>query len=113
MAKLRVGVIGAGGIGFGVHSDMQDLKMELVAVCDIEEAKLQRAVEKYQAPNTFTDYNEMLKMKDLDAVTIATPNYLHALAIAALNAENMSCVKTPFHKSRICTANGGCSQQSR
>lgn len=97
MAKLRVGVIGAGGIGFGVHlpgyARLKDV--ELVAVCDIEEAKLQRAVEKYQVPNTFTDYNEMLKMKDLDAVTIATPNYLHApVAIAALNAgKHVLCEK--------------------
>jgi myo-inositol 2-dehydrogenase / D-chiro-inositol 1-dehydrogenase len=31
-------------------------------------------------PNAFSDYREMLKMKDLDVVTIAMPNYLHCQA---------------------------------
>lgn len=95
--KLRVGVIGVGGIGYGVHLPGYAKldNVEIVAVCDIDEAKLERAAKTYQVPNTFTDYNEMVKMKDLDAVTVATPNYVHAPAsIAALKAgKHVLCEK--------------------
>ena len=43
--------------------DMKKLadKVEIVAVCDIDEAKLERASKRYGVSETFTDYREMLK----------------------------------------------------
>lgn len=98
MKKLRVGVIGVGGIGFGAHlSGYEKLadKVEIVAVCDIDEAKLERASKRYGVSETFTDYREMLKMKELDAVNVCTPNYLHhPISIAALEAgKHVLCEK--------------------
>jgi predicted dehydrogenase len=98
MKKLRVGVIGTGGIGVGAHltgyEKLAD-KVEIVAICDIDEAKLTRASKRFGVSQTFTDYNEMLQLKDLDAVDVCTPNYMHnPISIAALRAgKHVLCEK--------------------
>ncbi|MCW8133329.1 MAG: Gfo/Idh/MocA family oxidoreductase [Planctomycetota bacterium] len=86
--KLRVGLIGAGGIA-GTHTDnykkFEDV--EVVAACDVSEAGLQRFKDKYAIPNTFKTWQEMLKNVEVDAVSVCTPNYLHYQpTVDALNA---------------------------
>ena len=86
--KLRVGLIGAGGIA-GTHTDnykkFEDV--EVAAACDVNAAGLLRFQEKYQIPQTFKTWQEMLKAVPLDAVSVCTPNFLHCQsAIDALNA---------------------------
>lgn len=97
MAKLRVGVIGVGGIGFGTHLPgyARLSEVDIVAVCDTDESKLDRAVKEYKVPNAFVDFGEMLKMRDLDAVNVCVPNYLHAsISMAALRAgKHVLCEK--------------------
>ncbi|WLD94569.1 Gfo/Idh/MocA family protein [Alkalihalobacillus sp. AL-G] len=87
MSKLRIGIIGCGSIAqhrhlveYNAHPDV-----EIVAVCDIVEERVQEIAETYDA-RAFTDYEELLKT-DLDAVSICLPNHLHApVSIHALNA---------------------------
>lgn len=70
--------------------------VEMVAFCDIIPERAKNGAEKYGAPGAkvFTDYNEMLEM-DLDAVSVCTPNNVHAPAtIAALRAgKHVLCEK--------------------
>lgn len=82
--KLRVGLIGGGGIasshiaGFAKISDLA----EIVAVADNSEVTLaRRAAELHARP--FTDFNEMIEQADLDAVDICLPHHLHTRAILA------------------------------
>ena len=87
--KLRVAVIGCGGMGSHVHlpaySEMKNV--EIVAVCDIVRAKAERVAADFNVPNVFEDYKELIKMDGLDAVDICTPNYLHSIiAVDALGA---------------------------
>ncbi|HHV62442.1 MAG TPA: Gfo/Idh/MocA family oxidoreductase [Firmicutes bacterium] len=97
MDRIRVGVIGTSGIAMGVHlpAYAELPGVEIIAVCDIDENSLQRAASQYNVAHAFTDYRKMLELKDLDAVTVATPNYLHApITIAALNAgKHVLCEK--------------------
>ncbi|GGE12338.1 dehydrogenase [Marinithermofilum abyssi] len=97
--KLRVGVIGAGGIATQVHMPnyQQCEEAEIVAVADIHEAKAQAAAEEFQIPRVYTDYREMLAHEDLDAVSVCTPNKFHAPAtLAALEAGcHVLCEKPP------------------
>lgn len=87
MEKLRVGVIGCGSIA--QHRHLPEYKsnknVEIVAVCDIHEGRAQEVAEKYGV-KSFTSYEELLNSSLVDAVSICTPNYLHApISIAALN----------------------------
>ncbi len=83
MAKpIGIAVIGTGYIGQGAHlpayQKMQDEGLaRVVAVCDINEAALRAASDKFGVAHTFTDYRKMLEMGEIDAVDVCTPNYLH------------------------------------
>lgn len=90
MAKLRIGIIGSGGIAQGCHmrgyAAIPDL-CEIVACADVNEATAKAAAEKYNVPKTYTDYKEMLAKENLDAVSVATPNKFHVgPTVDALNA---------------------------
>jgi len=85
--KLRIGIIGAGGICRGAHlpgySRMNNV--EIVAICDIVREKAQKLADEYGIPHVFEDYRDVIKMADIDAVDICTPNYLHSIiAVEAL-----------------------------
>ncbi|KKK38837.1 dehydrogenase [Mesobacillus campisalis] len=88
MAKLRIGVIGAGSIAQHRHLPEYATNQlaEIVAVCDINQERAAEVAEKYGA-KAYTDYQELLKSGEVDAVSVCTPNYLHApISIAALEA---------------------------
>jgi UDP-N-acetylglucosamine 3-dehydrogenase len=88
MEKLRVGVIGCGSIAIHRHLPeySSNNNVELVAVCDINEERAQATAEKYGA-KAFTSYEELVSSGLVEAVSVCTPNYLHApITIAALNA---------------------------
>ncbi|MBP3368807.1 MAG: Gfo/Idh/MocA family oxidoreductase [Clostridia bacterium] len=97
MGKLRVGIIGSGGISNAHTKGYLQLKdrVELVACCDIDEEKAKRYAEHYGIPTYYTDYNEMLAKENLDCVSVSTWNSAHKGAtIAALNAGvNVLCEK--------------------
>jgi len=88
--KLRVGMIGCGQIARYLHVPDYACcpEAEIGALCDVVPAKA-RALAARWAPEArvYTDYKKMLKEADVDAVTVALPNYLHAAAtVAALKA---------------------------
>ena len=51
--------------------------VRIVALCDLNPAKLKEAAEKHGVAATFTDYQQMLELDEIDAVDVCTPNYLH------------------------------------
>ena len=99
MDKVRVGIIGSGGIAQGQHMPAfaKQPSAEIVAVCDANETAAKDAAKKFSVPHVFSDYKQMLKSNGLDAVSICTPNYLHAEpAIAALQAGIHVIVEKPI-----------------
>jgi len=96
MAKLKIGVIGVGGISEAhIGGYKKNPNVELTAFCDINEERLKEKGEKYGVTHLYTDVNEMVKNEKLDAVSVCTWNCAHAkCSIAALNAGiNGSCEK--------------------
>ena len=87
MDKIRVGFIGCGGNASGHIGRVLDIsEAEVVALCDVDQASLQRAKERNakaaELPE-FTHYQEMLEQVELDAVEISTPHTLHFEQIMA------------------------------
>ena len=97
MAKaVKVGFIGSGGIARTHMGHLSKIEgVELVAAADINKNALAQAQKEYGVKQTFTDWKELLELKELDAVSVCTPNNLHAgPTIAALNAgKHVLCEK--------------------
>ena len=85
MSKLRIGLIGAGGIVRGAHLNpgwtvVPDA--EIVAVCDVRKEAAEGVARDFNIPHVFTDFRDLVKL-DLDAVDICTPNRIHTPAVLA------------------------------
>ncbi len=92
---VKIGIIGVGQIG-KMHLDKyQSLPVDIVAAADTDEAELHRVAGKYGIPTTFTDFRELLKIDDIQAVDVCLHNNLHApVTIAALEAgKHVYCEK--------------------
>ncbi|MCV4232639.1 Gfo/Idh/MocA family oxidoreductase [Virgibacillus sp. LDC1] len=98
MKSINVGVIGTGSISaMHLQSYQKHANANLLAVCDLNEERAQRAAEKYGATKVYTDYNELLADPEIDAVSICTWNNTHAeISIAALNAGKHVLVEKPL-----------------
>ena len=51
--------------------------IEVIAVCQRTRTKAQTVAKEFNIPNVFTDYKDLLRLKEIDAVSISTPPYLH------------------------------------
>jgi predicted dehydrogenase len=95
--KLKIGIIGTGGIA-QVHmkgyASMPD-QCEIVAFCDVNSENAAAACEKWGPGKTYCDYQEMLSDPEIDAVSVATPNKFHVgPTVAALQAgKHVLCEK--------------------
>ncbi len=99
MAKtVKIGVIGAGQIGLAhINSCNSSPSAEVIAVAEVNPKRRKAAAKEHQIPHAFEDYKELLALADVDAVTIALPNYLHAqVCLDALNAGKHVCCEKPF-----------------
>lgn len=78
--KIGIGIIGSGGIAQSAHmpgyAAIPEL-CEIVAVADANPETAQKAAERFNVKHVFTDYNDLLKLDEVDAVSVCTPNYLH------------------------------------
>ncbi len=96
MSKLKIGVIGGGGIANAHLPRLSERKdaVELVALADVNPAAAATA-EKWGIPKFVTDYRELLP--SVDAVLICVPTHLHApIAVDALNAGKHVFCEKPF-----------------
>ncbi len=90
-----VGAIGLGGQGTG-DARRASGHGDVVAVCDVQRQHAERAKEKHFAKaDIFEDYRKLLDRKDVEAVTIGTPDHWHTeIALAALDAgKHVYCEK--------------------
>jgi predicted dehydrogenase len=101
--QLRLASVGVGGKGW---SDLTGVaaspKVTVAALCDIDDTAqhMGRAAEKFPAAARFTDWRHLLdRHKKFDAVTVSTPDHMHALiSLAAMTlGKHVHCQKPLTH----------------
>src|SRR6266511_3774160 len=86
--RIRIGVIGVGGMGTGHVSSLTKKadaeNIQVTAVCDVYQRRVNRAKEICKGEG-YLDFRRLLDRNDIDAVLIATPDHWHAkLSIDAM-----------------------------
>jgi len=100
---IRIAVVGFGGRGKDHIDGFRKLAskgVRIVGLCDVDENILNAGVDSFakrdEKVEGFTDIRKLLEAKDLDAISIATPNHWHALAtIMAVQADKDVYVEKP------------------
>ena len=86
---IRIGVVGFGSRGGDHIQGYRNLrknggKVRIVALCDVDKGIMARVMKTFQESGeeiaAYTDIREMLDNKNVDAISIATPNHWHSLA---------------------------------
>ncbi|MCR5005234.1 MAG: Gfo/Idh/MocA family oxidoreductase [Clostridiales bacterium] len=99
MSKIKVGIIGCGGIANQKHLPALSRRsdVEIVAFCDIIEERAVKAAKEYGVPGALvcTDYKELIAIPEIETVHVLTPNVSHCeLTCAALDAgKHVICEK--------------------
>jgi len=101
MRTVKLGLIGAGGIAQAHCSAISGIEgVEIIAASDMIKDNVERTAARWNIPKTFTDYNEMLKMKEIEGVVVCTPTAVHAApTIAALKAGKHVICEKPMEAS--------------
>jgi len=97
--KLNIACIGIGGMG---ASDSQQVSTEnIVALCDVDWKQAAATFEKFPNARKYRDFRKMLDAEDknIDAVTVSTPDNTHAVAAATAMAmgKHVYCQKPLAH----------------
>lgn len=95
MKEVKFGIIGFGYMGH-VHEEMLEKKIDgakVVAICDIDEENMSDAITKDVLK--FTNYEDLLKVEEIDTVLVVIPNHLHKDCVikAAEAGKNIICEK--------------------
>src|SRR6267154_5540541 len=95
--RVKVGIIGS-QFEADIHAESFRIlpdEAEVVAVASPTAGHAEDFARKHKIPRYFTDYHKMLAEPDIEMVTIAAPNHLHAaMTVAAANAgKHVVCEK--------------------
>ncbi len=102
MEKVKIGVIGLGGVAQLVHlPNLSKIpNADLTAVVEINKNRLKIISDKFNVKQTFSTHQDMLEKSDIEAVIIATPTSTHSeIAIDCLNAGKDVLVEKPLARS--------------
>ncbi|MEM4240187.1 MAG: Gfo/Idh/MocA family oxidoreductase [Candidatus Woesearchaeota archaeon] len=114
--KLKVGIIGLGSqtLEYHIPALAKTKSAELTSVCDVDEAKLQKARTELGV-NTYKDYHELLDSENIDFIIAATPHHIYPEIIENAAKRKIHIFKEkPFARNlaeglrfkRICEENG-------
>ncbi|UJP64331.1 Gfo/Idh/MocA family protein [Mongoliitalea daihaiensis] len=98
--RLRVAGIGVGGMGGNdVRGVFNSGKADFIALCDVHDSRAKGSVDAHPKAKYYRDYREMLdkEHKNIDAVTISTPDHMHAVqTMAAMQLGKHVYVQKPL-----------------
>ena len=96
--RIGVGAIGVGGQGSGnMRSFIGNRNSQVVAVCDVDDEHMEQARQsaRLSSEHAYRDFRDLLQQKDVDAVSVGTPDHWHMpIAVAAVKAgKDVYCEK--------------------
>ncbi|WMI66237.1 Gfo/Idh/MocA family oxidoreductase [Aestuariibaculum sp. YM273] len=94
---LRIAILGLGEGRSTMSAALESKKLELVTICDKNEALCKQRATEFDFKNYTTEYDDVLKDESIDIIAIYTPDYLHAEHVkqALLHGKHVVCTK-PF-----------------
>jgi predicted dehydrogenase len=98
--RLHIASVGAGGKGAGEVRDTAAEGCNIVALCDVDEKRASQTYERFLKAKKYKDFRVMLdEQKDIDAVTVSTPDHTHAPAsiMAMKLGKHVYCQKPLTH----------------
>jgi predicted dehydrogenase len=100
---LRVGIIGLGFAGrASLETFAKNPEADVVALADVNSTQLAASGAVHHIANLYDDYRDLLAQEDVEAVVVATPNYLHTpVAIAALRAGKHVLCEKPLARTGV------------
>jgi len=103
--KVRLGLIGCGGMGQGdLECFFLNPEVDCAVICDVDDAMLAKGIAICQSkrgnkPDTVKDFRRVLDRKDVDIVLVATPDHWHALpAVLSCQASKDVYAEKPLAK---------------
>src|SRR4051812_28077182 len=103
MSKLRIGIIGAGGIAAKMHLpelETQSHRCEVTLLSGRKESRLRLLCERFGVPGWTQDYEDVIGDSRIDGVVIATPHAQHvAWGLKALDAGKHVFMQKPLCES--------------
>lgn len=108
--KLNIAVVGGGGKGYSDALNVWNKgTSNIVAICDVDWNQSKRLMEKFPNATKYKDFRKLFdNQKDIDAVTISTPDHTHAvIAMSAIKSGKHVYVQKPLthsiHEARVLT----------
>jgi predicted dehydrogenase len=101
VSKVRFAIVGMGIGRANGEAIAQDPRGEVVALCDLDATRMEAFAQELPGPvKQYTDYQEMCRDPNIDAVFVGTPNQLHVpVALAAVEAGKHVMVTKPLSDS--------------
>lgn len=96
LETVNIACVGVGGKG---SSDMGETAVNnnIVAICDVDEGRLGNAAKRFGKAQKYTDWRKLLEQKDIDAVTVSTPDHMHApVSLAAMDLKKHVYTQKPL-----------------
>ncbi len=97
--RPNIAGIGCGGMGGGDIATFTKLGANFIALCDVDEARAAGTFNAHPNARRYKDFREMIdkEAKNIDAVTVGTPDHIHAVAaMAAIKAGKHVYVQKPL-----------------
>jgi predicted dehydrogenase len=97
--KIRVGIIGLGGISYAHEAGYSELgdACQIVAMCDINEEEVNNRIGMFEGAKGYTRYTDLLADPEIDMVDVIVPHVLHyEIAKAALERGKHVLVEKPI-----------------
>jgi predicted dehydrogenase len=97
MDQVRVGVVGCGIGAWHVEGYAEEPRARVVALAGLDTDRCLRLAKQHDIPHVVGDYQELLEKVEVDAISIAVPNYLHVpVGLAAIRAGKHVLMEKPL-----------------